>query len=111
MLSQFLPLLPPAPLLCVPDHQTEQEGPRGGFSVVSRRLARHTDYPRIQSTTTSTSRLFSSLDESDSGDLSDQEEWKALVASLKMYKAAYGKLKVPSRFVVPAMAPWPSEFF
>ena len=83
----------------------------GWISVVSRGLARHTDYPRIQSTTASTSRLFSSLDESDSGDLSDQEEWKALVASLKMYKAAYGNLKVPSRFVVPAMAPWPSEFF
>ena len=46
----------------------------GWISVVSRRLARHTGYPRIQSTTASTSRLFSSLDESDSGDLSDQEE-------------------------------------
>ena len=83
----------------------------GWISVVSRGLASHTDYPRIRSTTASTSRLFSSMDESDSDDLSDQEEWKALVASLKMYKAAYGNLKVPSRFVVPAMAPWPSEFF
>ena len=46
----------------------------GWISVVSRRLASHTDYPRIQSTTASTSRLFSSLDESNPGDLSDQEE-------------------------------------
>ena len=83
----------------------------GWISVVSRGLASHTDYPRIRSTTASTSRLFSSMDESDSDDLSDQEEWKALVASLKMYKAAYGNLNVPSRFVVPAMSPWPSEFF
>lgn len=27
-----------------------------------------------------------------------------------MYKAAYGDLKVPSRFVVPAMPPWPGMY-
>jgi len=26
-----------------------------------------------------------------------------------MYKAAYGDLKVPSRFIVPGIAPWPGE--
>jgi hypothetical protein len=26
-----------------------------------------------------------------------------------MYKAAYGDLKVPTRFVVPSMAPWPGK--
>lgn len=29
------------------------------------------------------------------------------MAAFQMYKAAYGDLKVPSRFVVPAMPPWP----
>ena len=39
----------------------------------------------------------------------DEEEWRTLLAAFKMYKAAYGDLKVPSRFVVPGMAPWPGE--
>ena len=37
----------------------------------------------------------------------DENEWRAIVSSFKMYKAAYGDLKVPSRFVVPSMPPWP----
>jgi len=37
----------------------------------------------------------------------DKEEWRAILAAFQMYKAAYGDLKVPSRFVVPSMAPWP----
>lgn len=40
---------------------------------------------------------------------SDSDEWNTLVASFKMYKAAYGDLKVPSRFVVPSIPPWPSK--
>lgn len=39
----------------------------------------------------------------------DEDEWKALLAAFHMYKAAYGDLKVPSRFVVPAMPPWPEN--
>lgn len=39
----------------------------------------------------------------------DEEEWRTLIAAFKMYKAAYGDLKVPSRFVVPAMPPWPES--
>ena len=38
---------------------------------------------------------------------SDEEDWQALIAAFQMYKAAYGDLKVPSRFVVPSMPPWP----
>lgn len=38
---------------------------------------------------------------------SDQDEWRAMLAAFQMYKAAYGDLKIPTRFVVPAMAPWP----
>jgi hypothetical protein len=41
----------------------------------------------------------------------DEEEWRTVLAAFKMYKAAYGDLKVPSRFVVPGMAPWPGENF
>mmetsp|Transcript_4467 Transcript_4467/g.8793 ORF Transcript_4467/g.8793 Transcript_4467/m.8793 type:complete len:681 (-) Transcript_4467:301-2343(-) len=37
----------------------------------------------------------------------DEDEWRTILAAFQMYKAAYGDLKVPSRFVVPAMAPWP----
>ena len=37
----------------------------------------------------------------------DEAEWKALLAALQMYKAAYGDLKVPARFIVPGMPPWP----
>lgn len=40
---------------------------------------------------------------------SEEAEWNALIASFQMYKAAYGDLKVPSRFVVPAMPPWPES--
>lgn len=39
----------------------------------------------------------------------DDEEWNALLSAFKMYKAAYGDLKVPSRFVVPSMPPWPGK--
>lgn len=39
----------------------------------------------------------------------DEQEWKALLEALKMYKAAYGDLKVPQRFVVPNLKPWPNS--
>ena len=39
----------------------------------------------------------------------EKEEWRALLASFQLYKAAYGDLKVPTRFVVPSMKPWPGE--
>jgi hypothetical protein len=39
----------------------------------------------------------------------DEDAWRTVLAALRMYKAAYGDLKVPSRFVVPGMAPWPGE--
>eukprot|EP00591_Stephanopyxis_turris_P001962 CAMPEP_0195524990 /NCGR_PEP_ID=MMETSP0794_2-20130614/25162_1 /TAXON_ID=515487 /ORGANISM="Stephanopyxis turris, Strain CCMP 815" /LENGTH=947 /DNA_ID=CAMNT_0040655341 /DNA_START=72 /DNA_END=2915 /DNA_ORIENTATION=+ len=39
----------------------------------------------------------------------DNSEWQTLVAAFQMYKAAYGDLKVPSRFVVPSMPPWPES--
>jgi hypothetical protein len=42
---------------------------------------------------------------------SDKEEWRALLAAFQMYKAAYGDLKVPLRFVVPSMEPWPGEYY
>jgi hypothetical protein len=39
----------------------------------------------------------------------DENEWNAVMAAFQMYKAAYGDLRVPSRFVVPSMSPWPRE--
>ena len=49
---------------------------------------------------------------SDDGNASpDEDEWMAMLAAFKMYKAAYGNLKVPLRFTVPALAPWPGQHF
>eukprot|EP00984_Skeletonema_dohrnii_P012297 scaffold4978_cov122-Skeletonema_dohrnii-CCMP3373.AAC.4 len=42
-----------------------------------------------------------------SSPVEDEDEWRTVLAAFQMYKAAYGDLKVPSRFVVPGMAPWP----
>lgn len=42
-------------------------------------------------------------------EVEDEDEWRTVVAAFQMYKAAYGDLKVPSRFIVPGMAPWPGE--
>ena len=39
----------------------------------------------------------------------DSSEWDAIVDSFQMYRAAYGDLKVPARFVVPSMPPWPQN--
>lgn len=44
------------------------------------------------------------------GSSSDKEEWRAILASFQLYKAAYGDMKIPTRFVVPSMKPWPGEF-
>lgn len=57
--------------------------------------------------TWSTSTLFSSNNNQDIGSSDDEDEWRAMLAAFQMYKAAYGNLKVPLRFVVPALAPWP----
>lgn len=45
--------------------------------------------------------------EAKSSQVEDEDEWRTVIAAFQMYKAAYGDLKVPSRFVVPGMAPWP----
>lgn len=45
--------------------------------------------------------------ETTSSAVEDEDEWRTVIAAFQMYKAAYGDLKVPSRFVVPGMAPWP----
>lgn len=44
------------------------------------------------------------------GSYSDKEEWRAVLASFQLYKAAYGDLKIPTRFVVPSMTPWPGKY-
>ena len=41
---------------------------------------------------------------------SEQMEWKAVFLALQLYKAAYGDLKVPAKFVVPSAAPWPGMY-
>ena len=41
--------------------------------------------------------------------MNDQQEWKAIVMALTIYKAAYGNVQVPQRFVVPNLKPWPKE--
>lgn len=39
----------------------------------------------------------------------EEEEWRILTQAFEMYKEAYGDLKVPLRFVVPSMPPWPDS--
>eukprot|EP00978_Attheya_sp_CCMP212_P036640 scaffold167850_cov51-Attheya_sp.AAC.1 len=63
----------------------------------------------IASTSTA---LFSSETETEpiqSSFPDDEDEWRTLLSAFQMYKAAYGDLKVPRRFIVPAMQPWPGE--
>ena len=57
----------------------------------------------------SSTRLFMST-ENKSPKSADQQEWRAVFLALQLYKAAYGDLKVPPHFVVPAVAPWPGMF-
>lgn len=62
---------------------------------------------------TSYSRLFLSTQNPsavDSNTNSDQQEWKAIFVALQLYKAAYGDIKIPIEFIVPAAAPWPGTF-
>jgi len=60
-------------------------------------------------------RLVLHATEEESGDISDssangdEAEWKAVLNAFKLYKAAYGDLRVPRRFVVPNMKPWPKS--
>ena len=35
-------------------------------------------------------------------------EWRAVLAAFRLYKAAYGDVKVPQKFVVPNLPPWPT---
>eukprot|EP00529_Nitzschia_sp_RCC80_P003524 CAMPEP_0113494102 /NCGR_PEP_ID=MMETSP0014_2-20120614/28935_1 /TAXON_ID=2857 /ORGANISM="Nitzschia sp." /LENGTH=1134 /DNA_ID=CAMNT_0000387987 /DNA_START=67 /DNA_END=3474 /DNA_ORIENTATION=+ /assembly_acc=CAM_ASM_000159 len=60
---------------------------------------------------TSTSSLFMSSSEKTvkgrKTSETDKREWKAVVTALQIYKAAYGDLKVPKKFIVPSMKPWP----
>ena len=53
--------------------------------------------------------MSSSEIETQSSEVEDDADWRTTLAAFQMYKAAYGDLKVPSRFVVPGMAPWPGE--
>jgi Helicase associated domain len=53
---------------------------------------------------------FSSSNSNDDNNNEDDDtEWNAVLAAFKMYKAAYGDLKVPQRFVVPNIVPWPQN--
>lgn len=53
--------------------------------------------------------MASSEIETQSSEVEDDADWRTTLSAFQMYKAAYGDLKVPSRFVVPGMAPWPGE--
>ena len=55
----------------------------------------------------SRTQLFLSSDSKSDSSKTDQKEWRAVFLTLQLYKAAFGDLKVPGKFVVPAAAPWP----
>lgn len=66
----------------------------------------HNDAQRPSTSTASTTALQLAQTGSDD-DQRDAKEYQAVLAAFKMYKAAYGDLKIPQRFVVPSMKPWP----
>jgi hypothetical protein len=37
----------------------------------------------------------------------DTAEWRAVLAALTLYQAAFGDVKVPQKFIVPTASPWP----
>jgi len=39
----------------------------------------------------------------------DEDEWQTVISAFELYKSAFGDLKVPSRFIVPSMEPWPEQ--
>jgi hypothetical protein len=68
--------------------------------------------PQFGRSSTASTALFSSETETEpiqSSFPDDEDEWRTLLSAFQMYKAAYGDLKVPRRFIVPAMQPWPGE--
>ena len=95
----------------------------GGGSVLARSTAIFTNQMRtISSATTTASVLYMSppddttsanhqqqQQQQSSSTSDDETEWNAVLAAFQMYSAAYGDLKVPQRFVVPNMAPWPKN--
>jgi hypothetical protein len=56
-------------------------------------------------------RMSNNYEDETEVDINDDDtaEWKAVLAAFKMYKAAYGDLRIPLRFIVPSMPPWPSK--
>ena len=82
-------------------------------------MRRHRDFSKSNALVSPLSVTFnrplvcsplSSSNEHDPDSADDQDEWNALIAAFRMYKAAYGDLRVPLRFIVPSMPPWPSKF-
>ena len=124
---QFVPRQQPQQQSGYSTHQTSKAAARAtkslSFAIKPQRRNIHHhhqrqtfSYPNYSMTS---SILFSEATEqegkkavktgSSSGGKADETEWKTLVLAFQMYKAAYGDLKVPSRFVVPSMAPWPGK--
>jgi hypothetical protein len=64
-------------------------------------------HPLLSFTSRTKLSFAANTDSSASTRKSDQQEWKAVFQALQLYKAAYGDLKVPAKFVVPSAAPWP----
>ena len=63
--------------------------------------------PRWSAIGTRTTTTSTALQLAQKSDDQDSKEYMAVLSAFKMYKAAYGDLKVPQRFVVPSMKPWP----
>ena len=76
----------------------------GSSGIMSNNPARSSTPTWLLSATSTDSEAMSSTD------VEDEDEWRTVIAAFQMYKAAYGDLKVPSRFVVPGMAPWPGTW-
>ena len=82
-------------------------------STISNQLQINTNLVRshnIAFTSLKMSDMDVQSQQTEQSNVEDEDEWRTVLAAFQMYKAAYGDLKVPSRFIVPGMAPWPGKF-
>lgn len=81
-------------------------------STISNQLQMNTNLVRshnIAFTSLKMSDMDVQSQQTEQSNVEDEDEWRTVLAAFQMYKAAYGDLKVPSRFIVPGMAPWPGK--
>eukprot|EP00977_Amphora_coffeiformis_P005031 scaffold1064_cov85-Amphora_coffeaeformis.AAC.20 len=91
-------------LSLLPSSSRSSSSPSSSRWTTTRPLLGRIHNPGRSTTRTTTSTALQLAQKSDD---QDAREYKAVLTAFKLYKAAYGDLKIPQRFVVPSMKPWP----